>query len=142
MQKWSRKFDACLHCGETTRPHFFGGQCRRCYDRIRKGLPPVAEAKADTSDDVRGWRKCCRCKIEKPYGPGPNGEPSEYGVETRLLANGKPRGNGYRNICLTCHREYMREYIEPRREQNREANRENRKRKFLEKHGKHEPAAD
>jgi uncharacterized paraquat-inducible protein A len=34
--RWSRKYDKCLECGTTERPHYAKGLCARCYMRLYK----------------------------------------------------------------------------------------------------------
>jgi hypothetical protein len=33
--RWSRKYDCCVECGRTTRPHAANGHCDPCYVRLR-----------------------------------------------------------------------------------------------------------
>ena len=33
VMAWSRTYDACVQCGERTRPHKANGLCTRCYQR-------------------------------------------------------------------------------------------------------------
>lgn len=34
--KWSRKFDACVKCGQSDSPHASKGRCLRCYAKMQK----------------------------------------------------------------------------------------------------------
>lgn len=36
--RWSRKFDYCVICGLTDRPHASHGMCKRCYKRLHKPM--------------------------------------------------------------------------------------------------------
>jgi hypothetical protein len=31
--RWAKEYDACIACGETTRPHASKGRCTRCNQR-------------------------------------------------------------------------------------------------------------
>ena len=44
--KWHWRYDKCIECGTTERPHFSGGRCHACYGRKRyQDNPEVREAK-------------------------------------------------------------------------------------------------
>jgi len=47
---WSRKFEACLRCQTTKRPHEARGYCRRCYENVRYHENAVAVKLARSHD--------------------------------------------------------------------------------------------
>jgi hypothetical protein len=64
--------------------------------------------------DVPGkaqYRWCCQCKLYKPAGIGPNGEPSEFYA--------KRDGSGYVPICILCSRERYERYYRANKEKER-----------------------
>lgn len=106
MRKWSRNHERCAGCGTAKYPHLAKGYCSRCLPRVKRGLDPVPPERADAGPiEISGkalHQKCRQCKVYKPAGVGPNGEPSEF--------YRKRDGSGYLPVCIPCKRGQFRRY--------------------------------
>lgn len=122
-RRWSEKYDRCQKCGGVRLPHAARGLCLTCYKAHQRAVKagyetrPIKPVAPTSYDQIRGFRRCAICGVFKHYGPGPNGEPSEFGVQGGFNKDGSRKGGGYRHECIPCRRKVERERHERRKQQ-------------------------
>lgn len=67
---WARRYDACVRCGTSERPHESRGLCKLCYSRWRAGQSWQGQwsycqqcGKADSREEAGGL--CARCYFQQ-----------------------------------------------------------------------------
>jgi hypothetical protein len=64
--RWSRKYDCCVECGRTTRPHAANGHCDPCYVRLR-GRRSASLRLTRPRVQLRGPRLGTQSPSSEPY---------------------------------------------------------------------------
>lgn len=77
IESWSRKFDCCVHCGKTNKPHHANGYCKKCHSKDPKAIEnrkkqdakkKALRQKRMAEQWTRDFRQCRTCLTkDKPH---------------------------------------------------------------------------